>query len=142
MSDEKVLSSEELIALNKDIETAKHSLSSKETEEAIVKAREQGRLEAEKELKTNQAIQEEKARVVELEKKLKDKELEASTALSALQKRVDEMASSKGVISNPQNLINMGGHPVDKMTDAQVDRVEEEAARAFFGSALDRYGTE
>lgn len=138
MSDE--LSQEELSALKKDIESAKSVLSSKEAEDKLQKAKEEGRLEAEKELRLQQALETEKSKAIELEKKLKDKELESAKQLEALQKRVDDIVSSKGVISNSS--VNTGGHPVDKLTEEQVNRVEENSARAFFGPAYDRYGNE
>lgn len=136
------LSAEELAALNKDLDAAKKSLSSKEAEDIITKAREEGRQEAEKQMKLEAELSAEKLRATDLEKKFKDLETEKANQLVALQKRVDELASSKGVVSQASTQNTGTGHPIDKLSEEKIDEIEARSAREFFGPSLDRYGSD
>lgn len=136
------LSKEELEALNKDLESAKKSLSTKEAEDLVSKAKEDAKKEVEKELRMKAELEAEKLRAAEMEKKYKDLEIEKANQLIALQKRVDELASSKGVAPSAPSQNTGIGHPIDKLSDEQIEDIEARSAREFFGPALDRYGSE
>jgi hypothetical protein len=142
MSEGDKLSQEELDAINKDLENAKKSLSTKEAEDLVSKAKEEGKQEATRELQMKAELEAEKLRVADYEKKFKDLEVEKANQLIALQKRVDELASSKGVAPSAPSQNTGIGHPIDKLSEESIEEIEARSAREFFGPSLDRYGSE
>jgi len=130
---ESVLTDQELAAVNAEIEKAKQSLSSKEVTDAVLKVREEVKREAE-ENKLKQEVEAERIRAKELEDKLKTKEIEAAQKLAEIQKRVDELISSKAVVSGSNPIISqINGHPIDRLSDDQINNIEKRAAREYFG---------
>lgn len=138
MADEtQPLTQAELDNINKDIESAKQSLSTKSTEEIEKKIR----LQLEKEFLLKQQLQEKENKAKELEQKLQDQEKKSSETLNALKSKVDELASSKAVVpnTNPLQRASSETNIVDKMSPEQIEDIEQESARAFFGPTWDRH---
>jgi DNA uptake protein ComE-like DNA-binding protein len=137
------LSPEDIAQMQKDIDEAKSKIVSKDTEAIIQKAKEEAmrEIEAKQKLEAERKAQEEKDKLIqELQAKIANQEKEASTKFEMLQKRLDEMATSKAVVtpqdpfaSETKSAIN-----IDKWSDEELRRVEEESARKFFGDDFER----
>lgn len=133
------LTKEDLDQINKDIQDVKQSLVSKETQDAAEKAKKETeeRIKQELELK-NKLAEQEKANA-EMKKKIEETEKLAADKLMTLQKKVDDLASSKAVLNreDPFRQVSNSNNEVARWDDAKVAAVEEESARAFFGSDYD-----
>jgi F0F1-type ATP synthase membrane subunit b/b' len=137
------LTPEDIQAMQKDIEEAKSKLVSKDTDMIVQKAKEEAlkEIEAKQKLEAERKAQEDKDKLIqELQDKVKAQETEAATRFDALQKRLDEMASSKAVIT-PEDPFKSQTNPavdIDKWSDEQVRQFEENSARKFFGEDFER----
>jgi DNA-binding helix-hairpin-helix protein with protein kinase domain len=138
-----VLTPEEIAQMQKDIEEAKSKLVSKDTEAVIQRAKEEAmkELEAKQRVEAERKAQEDKDKLIaELKAKVESQEKEAASKFEMLQKKLDEMASSKAVIP-PQDPFTNQTKPqndIDKWSDAKVNELEEKMAREFFGADYDR----
>ena len=136
VDDKDKLSADEITAINKDIEDAKSKLLTN-NDSLASKIRE----DIMRELELKRQIEDSSKKNKELEDKLKEQETKAAETLNALKIKVDELTSSKAVVTNgspiktPQDV----GHPADKLDDNQVELIEQESARAFFGPTWDRH---
>ena len=107
-ANESPLSEEDIKKLSDDIDNAKSTLVSKETQSAIEKAKADAKAEAEKEFTTNQKIKELEEQKQQLEASVKAKEESAAQELEKLKQAVNEMKASKAVVQqdNPfQNAV-------------------------------------
>lgn len=123
-------------AINKDIKSAKDSLVSKDTEAKIQAAKEEAKKEAEKEFQTNQKLQELEEQNKKLQEEKENKEKEAAEKISKIQSKVDELISSKAPVNKDDPFSNGEGNDkkgIDQWTDEEVNKLEEEHAKAFFG---------
>lgn len=122
-------------AINNDINSAKESLVSKDTEAKIKAAKEEARKEAEKEFMTNQEIQKLKEENARLQQEREAKETEAAEKISAIQSKVDELVGSKAPSNNedPFSNQNKDRKGIDNWTEEEVNNYEEKHAKAFFG---------
>jgi Skp family chaperone for outer membrane proteins len=124
------LTKEELEALNKEIEQTQAALS----DQKVSQAREEGRKEATKELELKQQLDASAKKQAELEAQLAQTRKTAEEQLASIAKKVDEMAASKAVIvpTPPASLQNKSD--IDSWSKDKLERIEENSARAFFGS--------
>lgn len=131
-------SEDEVKAIQEDINKAKSSLVSKETDDQIAKAKEQARLEAEKEFTTNQKIQELKAENERIQSEKLEKEKEFADKFSQMNEKINEMIGSKQPVV-PENPFkgNQSTGPnqvnVESLSDDAVNAIEEKSAELFFG---------
>lgn len=131
-------SEDEVKAIQEDISKAKSSLVSKETDDQIAKAKEQARLEAEKEFTTNQKIQELKAENERIQSEKLEKEKEFADKFSQMNEKINEMIGSKQPVV-PENPFkgNQSTGPnqvnVESLSDDAVNAIEEKSAELFFG---------
>ena len=132
------ISKEDLDKLNKDIDTATTKIVSDDTAKKIQEAKEEAKKEAEKEMLTNQRIKELEQ---EKEKLLADntsKEKEAAEQLAALKGKVDELTSSKAVVSNdsPFNETPVIEEDIktkiDKLTEQETDDIQRQSFEMFW----------
>jgi len=137
------VSQEDLNELEKAISDANNSLVSKDVQEQVKVAKEEARVEVEKEFATNQKIKD-----LEAELKAKDDEkveLQKQTVdqLQALKSKVDDMSASRAVapIQTP-----FDKPPVDKpdikaqldMSSDEMEQLEEGSKLAFFDRKLQK----
>ena len=137
------VSQEDLNELEKAISDANNSLVSKDVQEQVKVAKEEARVEVEKEFAANQKIVDLKAELkakddekVELQKQTADK-------LQALKSKVDDMSASRAVapIQTP-----FDKPPVDKpdikaqldMSSDEMEQLEEGSKLAFFDRKLQK----
>jgi len=137
------LTAEEIAQMQKDIEEAKSKLVSKDSEAIITKAKEEAmkEIEAKQKLEAEKKAQEDKDKLIqELQAKIANQEKEASSKFDMLQKRLDEMATSKAVIQpqDPFASETKSNNNIDKWSDEELRRIEEESARKFFGDDFER----
>ncbi len=119
---------EELDALNKEIDQTQQML----TETKVKEAREAGRKEAEKELDLKRQLDEAAKKTKELEDQLNATKKESQDKLVQLQTKVDEMVSSKAIITPPASLKNRVDE-IDTWSNDKIQKIEEASGREFFG---------
>ena len=136
---ESTLTKEDIDAINKDIEDAKSSLISKETDMKIEEMKKQAKEEAMKELEVQRKLEEQERMNKELQEKLNEKEKEASERLSRLQAKVDELASTKQAMkpADPFQVQEAGKINIKSLSEDDINDIETNSARAFFGEDLD-----
>jgi hypothetical protein len=128
---------DDMDSLSKDIEQASAMLVAKERDAVADKAREEGRKEAEREFQLNQQLEEQAKKMKELEEQLAKTRGTAEEQLSAIKTKVDEMASSKAVLSKAPPMSGVSAD-VERLNDKQLDMIEVRSAKAFFGPDYDR----
>lgn len=122
--------------INKDIESAKGSIVSKEVEAKIQAAKEEARKEAEKEMLVNQKIKELEETNQKLQEAKEAKEKEAAEQIEKIKAKVDELSSSKASVQQDNPFTNgkdQSSRGVDNWSDTDLNKYEEEHAKAFFG---------
>lgn len=127
---------EELEAINKDIDTAKQSLSSKSQDEEKAKIKEQLRKELEEENKAKMEQEAKDAKIAELEKQLQEVQSKTSDTLSDLQKKLDDSISSKQVINQKSPFTGNKEEIEQILKDPQKVREIEEASKEAFLNAM------
>ena len=134
------LSEEEKSNLQKDIQSARSNIVSKETEGLIQNAKEEAKKEAEKEFATNAKIKELTEQNEKLKSEQVEKEKAAAEKFDALQSKVDELITSKAPVrtEDPFKPIEKAKNEVDRMSPEQVNDIESASARAFFGEDYDQ----
>ena len=133
-----VLSEEEVKQLQQDITAAKNNVVSEETQKIIEAEREKARKDALQEAEAKKAIEDKEREIAELKKAQEQKEKEAAQKYDALQSKVDELIASKAVTQKDDPFTNNQPQvDVDKMSDDQVNKIEEESARLFLGEDYD-----
>jgi len=137
--DKVTITKEELTSIEKDIADAKAKLVSKDTQEAITKAKEEGKEQATKEAELQKKAEEAEKKTEELQKQLEEKEKLALEKLEKMESKINEMVSSKQIIAaqDPFNTDVAMTEKVDKMSDEEVNNLEERSARQFFGVDYD-----
>ena len=135
---------EELEQIKKDIAAAKGNLVGKELQDEIAKAKEEARRETEERLKREQELKELQESKAKAEEALKKQQEEANTRLEALQTKVDELSGSKNIASgdNPFKENAQGKFDVNKLTDQEIEEIEENSLREFLGADYDRIITQ
>lgn len=138
--DKPTITKEELEALNKDIDVAKSSIVSKETQEVIQKAKDDARVEAEKEFELKKQLDEQKQEADRLKAQLADNEKKAADQLEAMKTKVDAAIESQAVVQsqnpfNPHESQQSSTETVEQMSDEQVNNIEYESAKEFFGES-------
>jgi hypothetical protein len=121
--------------MNAEIEAAQKQLVSdgvqKEIEAAAEKAKEDARIQFEKE----QLAKEQEEKIKALEEQLKNKEKESHDQIEQLKNKVDEMVGSKAVYSPADNPLNGNGNNnqinVDRMTPEEVQSIEDRSRELF-----------
>lgn len=133
------LSKEDIEAINKDIQATKDSLVTKESQDAIERAKTMGKEEAAKEFELKSKLDEQERMNKELQEKIAAQEEKAAKELDALKSKVDSMITSKAPIAseNPFNKEPALSDEVDKWSNEKVEKFEENSAREFFGQDYD-----
>jgi hypothetical protein len=130
------LTKEDLEQLKADIEKAQGTIGS----EAIQKAKEEARKEAEKEMAVQKKLEEQERKLKEAQEVIEKQKADAQKQLEMLQKRVDEMAASKAVVPSDDPFKNGSSSTqaksVDQWPEDRVAQFEEESKRVFFGDDL------
>jgi uncharacterized protein YhaN len=136
---EDVLTEEEKNQINRDIDDARSKIVSRDVDAKIQQAKEEARREAEKELGMKQKLDELEKAKKELESKMETKEKEYAESFGKLKTKVDELVSSKAPIQmeNPFSAPQAGAQAIDRMTDDQIEKIEDSSAREFFGPDYD-----
>lgn len=137
--EENTLSQEDIDSMNKDIKEAKDSLVSKETDSKLEEAKKQAKEEAKKEMEVQKKLEEQEKTNKELQEKLEAKEKEAADKLSKLQSKVDDIIGTKQAVqpADPFQSKESGKVDVKRMSDEEINALEENSARAFFGEDFD-----
>jgi hypothetical protein len=132
-------SKEELEAINKDIASAKESLSEKSQSNKEEELKAKIRQELEEEAKAKQAQEEKDKRIAELEAQLNEVKGKTETTLTDLQKKLDDSISSKQVVKDG-NPFNGDKDEFEKMLrdPAKVAEIEQASKEAFFAEMRKR----
>jgi small-conductance mechanosensitive channel len=129
------MSKEEKEQLEKDIQEVKQSLSSKDKEEAVKAAKEEGRKEAEKDAQLKETLSSYEKSQKELEQKLKQQQEDGMKQLEELKGKLNEMAESKAHVEPKNPFVDESTDSqarVDSMSDDDLDAIEEASKQAFF----------
>ena len=136
---EQKLTEDDLKAIDKDIDTAKASLD----QDTLKKVREEAKAEVEKEMVAKKELEDKDSKIADLQKRLEESTKNSAEALDKLKSKVDEMVTSKQVMQPKDpftpaqgQTTNAQGNPnmnADNLTDKEVDRIEVESGKAFFG---------
>jgi DNA repair exonuclease SbcCD ATPase subunit len=132
------ITEEQKAKLEKDTQEALQSLANKSKESELDKARSEAREEAKKEFELQQKLKQQEellAKAIAEQEALKKAQAEQ---LEAIQKKLeDSLAQKKAPVvtdspfSKPTN-----DQFLKSLSKDQIDRIEEESARAFYGDAL------
>jgi TolA-binding protein len=139
----KSITKEDVEQIEKDIQDAKSSLVSKEVDMKLEEMKTKAKEEALAEIEMQNKLREQEEQNRKLQEQLEAKEKEAAEKLNSLQQKVDEMVGSKAAFQpvdpfkNEPHQSTEGVPDVKRMSDEQVDDIEMESARAFFGDELD-----
>jgi len=137
MAEEVTLTPEDKAAMQKDIDDAKKSLVSDDTQKVMEKVKAEAKAEAEKEFAVNAKIKELEADNKKLLDIQVEKEKESATKLDVLTKKVDEMTTSKANVVQQDPF--KGNQPVDiktkvdSLSDNEALDLQEKASEQFFG---------
>jgi hypothetical protein len=119
-----------------EIQKAKASLVSKETEDKIAKAKQEERARVEQEIKEKQERESKEKELADLKAKLEQQERASADRLEALQKKVDELITSRAPIRQEDPFKNetrsKPGLDIDNMSEEELEKLEEELKRQFF----------
>lgn len=126
---EVTISKDDLESLNKDIESAKKTLAKEAKEEAT------------KELELQQQLKEREESLKTLQADVEKREKETQDKLQGLQNKIDQLATSKAVVSNndpfeepkPKSQSSI----VDAMSNDQINDIERNSARKMLGESFD-----
>ena len=149
MADEKqekpvevTLSKDELEQITNDIEKAKEQLVSKTTDQkldAIERAKLEAKEEAKKEIEDKQKQDALVAENARLQEQLQAQQKLAEEKLTDMDTKIKNMVKSKQVIASedPFKSTPAMSDKIDQMTNDEVDTLEEQSAREFFGADYD-----
>jgi hypothetical protein len=129
------LDNNDIEAINKDIEDAKNKLVSKDTEAKILQAKEEAKKEAAKEFEVNARIKELEEDKKKLQESIELKEKEAAEKIANLAQKVNNYVESKAVI-NKQNSPLDKTIDLDKVSDEDIDKIEQESFNAFINEKV------
>lgn len=127
--------------IDRDIEEAKKSLVSKETQAQIEAAKAQARKETEAEMLIKQKLE----KLEEENKKLREaqvaKEAETAKVLDELRAKVNSAIGSRAPakMEDPFQEPAQGKLAVDRLSDAQIADIEKRSAEVFFGTDYDHF---
>jgi len=120
--------------LNTEIETAQKQLVSdnvqKEIEAEKEKAREEARVQFEKE----QLAKEQEEKIKALEEQLKNVQKDSHSQMEQLKTKVDDMVGSKAIYSPDENPLNGAGNNnvnIDRMTPEEIQSIEDRSRELF-----------
>lgn len=127
-----VLNNEDLDKLEKDMDNARNTLVSKETEDKIAQAKEEAKKEAEKEFLVNQRIKELEEEKVKLAEDKAKKEEEVAKQLEEMKEKLNAAITSRAVptANNPFN-DKPSSSNIDKLSDDEVNQIEQASYLAF-----------
>jgi len=131
------IATDELEALNREIEEANKSLVSEDVAKVIKLEKEAAKKEAEKEFLTNQRVKELEAEKEALKQQKEQSERDAAAKLEALTQKVNSLISSKAPVKN-ENPFNAqpAATPkpltIDDLTEEQSQEIERASMEAFF----------
>jgi len=134
------LNEDDIKKLNEDIKKTQDELVSKQTKEVIEQEKKKAKEEAIKEIEVKKLMEDKEKENQDLKQKLEEQEKKSAEQIGQIQKKVDDMVSSKNPTSgkNPFDTDpNKTIDGVDKWSKEKIDNVEEASARAFFGVAYD-----
>lgn len=133
------LTKEQMEEMRRDVADAKATLVSKDTQDAIAKAKEEGADEARKEEELKQKADEATKLAEETKKRLEEQEKASSEKLEAMEKKLNDMVESKQILAaeDPFKTTPALTDKVDKMSEEEVTALEERSARQFFGVDYD-----
>ncbi len=139
MSEEgSVLTEEEKQAIDKDLADARTKLVSQDTEDKIRKAKEEGAEAAKVEIEKQQEVDAIKKENADLKASVETKEKEAASNIEMLTKKVDDLVSSKAPVEVKDPFAEENREKtVNKLSDDEVNNIEERSAREFFGDGYD-----
>jgi len=132
------ITTEELDALNREIEEANKTLVSEDVAKVIKLEKEAAKKEAEKEFLVNQRVKDLEAEKDALVKAKEQSEKEAAEKLEALTKKVNSLVSSQAPVKNenPFNEPQPAQAPSDNLTKEQMDNIEEASMVEMFGKQI------
>ena len=149
MADEKqdkpvevTLSKDELEQITNDIEKAKEQLVAKSADQkldAIERAKLEAKEEAKKEIEDKQKQDALVAENARLQEQLQAQQKLAEEKLTDMDTKIKNMIESKQVIASedPFKSTPAMSDKIDQMTNDEVDTLEEQSAREFFGADYD-----
>lgn len=145
----KSFTKEELEAIQQDIEEAKKNITKKEHPVDVENLKKDIEAKVKKEYEMSKQLEDAQKAKADLEKQLKEVNEQSEKRLGELTKKVDELAESKAVIDktpfDKNDAPNLESKEykmkrVDEMKEQELEELEEEAGREFFGDAwLDRH---
>ena len=139
MSEEKsTFTKEELEQIDKDLNTAREKLVSKETQSEIEKAKTQAKEEAKKEFELQRKLEDLEREKKELEERVLKSEESSSAELDKFKKRLDELTDSKATIAEQNPFRQNQQKSPENMTDEEISEIERESGIAFFGEEFAR----
>ena len=127
-------SQDDLNALEKAINEANDSLVSKDVQEQVKVAREQAKMEAQKEFETNQKIKELEAQLKAKEDEKVELQKQTVEQLQALKTKVDDMTASKAIAPTQTPFDKAPEEPEKDKLDMNADEMaqfETDSYRAF-----------
>jgi len=139
--EKEALTEDDLLELKKETERLKASLIGDSTNELVSKTKEDTRAQVEKEMELKQKLEEQERANTELQAKLDKQKEESASKFDDLTGKLDSLIASKQVISKQDPF---GSAPpedskvaIENLSDEQVDSIEDNSAREFFGSDYD-----
>ncbi len=136
-----IVSDADIKAIEADIAKAQNNINTKEVDEKIKQVKEETKKEVIKEITEKQKLEEIEKQNAELKKQLEEKEKTFKESFTNLKSKVDDLVTSKATIevADPFTEPNVSDK-IDKMSDEEIDKIEEESKRAFFGVDYDERG--
>ena len=133
------LTEEEKKQVDADIDNAKKELVSKDVEDKIEQVKQETKEQVTKELETKQRMDELQKQNETLQKQLEDKEKGFAESFDKLKTKVDDMVTSKAEVKveDPFKEPDTAAKEIDKMSDEELDKIEERSGREFLGDAYD-----
>ena len=138
-------SQDEINNMQKDIDSAKSNLISDETKKEISRAKEEARVEAQKEMLINQEIKEKESTINDLKAKQIEQEKSFADKFKGMEDKLNEMTASRAPATNTNPFTsNTNALPKDsedavtRMSDQDINEIEKESGQAFLGEEFNR----
>lgn len=129
----------QLEKIDEELNKARRELVSTETQSAIDKAREEARAQALQEAEVKKQLEEKEKEIAAMKKRIEDQEKNSAEKLQMFQKSIDEMKESQAIV-NVKDPFKEGGKSTldpEKMSDEEINRIEMNSGRQFFGPEFD-----